>query len=100
MQLHASGAHNPFFGKHHTEETCEKLSIAKKGVPLSEETREKISNARKGVPLSEEHKRNIGAAKKGNTNVRGKRWFNNGQINVVAFECQPGFVPGRLSKKK
>ena len=36
----------------------------------------------------------------GNTNVRGKKWWNNGQVNKMSVEC-PGeqWVPGRCPKK-
>jgi hypothetical protein len=36
------GKGNPFFGKHHTEETKNKISITKTGVPLSDQTRKKM----------------------------------------------------------
>ena len=83
-------------GKHPSEESRKKMSEAKKGKHLSEESRKKMSEANKGKRFSEEHKKNIGEAKKGNTNVRGMRWFNNGEKCVRAKECPPGFVPGML----
>lgn len=46
-----SGEKNPFYGKKHSKETREKMSLAKKGKshkPLSEETRAKISASNKG----------------------------------------------------
>lgn len=61
-----SGKNNPFYGKKHTKETREKMSLAKYGVvrgdkfklkmreiaklrpPMSKETREKISNKNRG----------------------------------------------------
>ena len=68
-----------FRGKHHSEETKEKLSKALKGKPSklkgrhpSEEARKKMSDARKGKPsklkgrhLSEETKRKLSEANKG-----------------------------------
>ncbi len=30
---------------------------------------------------------------KGNTFTKGMKWFNNGEINKVCFECPEGFVP-------
>lgn len=44
------GELNPFYGKHHTEETKEKMKMCKLGKPLSEETKRKVSenNAWKG----------------------------------------------------
>ena len=92
-------------GRHHSEESKKKMSLAKKGMYIgeknpfygkthSEETRRKLSEAAKN--MSEETKKKIGAAQIGNTNVRGTRWFNNGKINKRANECPPGFVPGML----
>ena len=59
-------------GKHHSEESIQKISLAKKGKHPSEETRKRISEANKGEnhPLygkhhSEETKKKIGAAHKG-----------------------------------
>lgn len=46
-----SGENNPFYGKKHTEETCAKMSAAKKGKPRkphSQETRDKIATSNKG----------------------------------------------------
>ena len=92
-------------GKRHTEEARKKMGESHKGKRHTEESRRKMSEANKGHPVSEETKKKIGAAKKGNTyakgntNVRGKRWFNNGKISKRAFECPEGFVPGRLSWK-
>ena len=75
------GENNPMYGKH-----------------LSEEARKKNSEAHKGKKFSEEHKNKIGETKKGNTYVRGRHWYNNGDKCIRAKECPPGFVPGRLRK--
>lgn len=53
-------------GRHHTEEAKKKMAESHKGKNL------------------------------GNTAVKGKRWFNNGKINIRAKECPPGFIPGML----
>lgn len=54
---------NPFYGKHHTEETRNIIrqknkgkSPPNKGKHLSEETKQKISKAKKGKPLSDAEK--------------------------------------------
>lgn len=90
-------------GKPKSEESKNKNSEAHKGKknpmygkPKSEETRRKMSDAKKGKKFSEEHKNKISAASKGNTNVRGTCWYNNGEINIRATECPPGFIPGRI----
>ena len=74
------GENNTFFGKHHSPESIQKMSAAKKGKHLSEEHRHKISEscknpseeirkkmsaAHKGKPLSEERRRHISEAKTG-----------------------------------
>ena len=69
-----SGEKNGFYGKHHSEESRTRMSLAKKGKPRkphSQETREKISASNKGKHshgkgkhLSEEHKAKISVARK------------------------------------
>lgn len=64
MSLHRKcnqfAENNPFYGKHHTEDTKEKLRK-----PRSSETKAKMSAAKKGKHLSVEHRANISAANKG-----------------------------------
>jgi hypothetical protein len=98
------GEKHPFYGKKHSEEAKEKIRKARKGKKHSEEAKEKISkNSKAGTP---EVRAKISAAKigntnaKGNTNVRGRRWYNNGITSIMAYECPIGFVPGQLRKKK
>ena len=76
MQYTGSG--NPFFNKHHTEETKKKISEKKEGTPsprkgavLTKETKNKMRLAaigrpspRRGITLSEETKRKISESKK------------------------------------
>ena len=64
-----------------------------KGKPRSEETKKKMSDAKKGKPKSEETKKKMSLQK------TGRRWFNNGKINIRAKECPGGFVPGILKRK-
>ena len=59
--------------KHHSAETCKKMSEAHKGKHRSAETCKKISEARKG-----------------------NHWYNNGVTSILAKTCPEGFVPGRL----
>ena len=115
------GEDNPFYGKHHSEETRKKLSDSwDYDKHFTEETRKKISEANTGKKFSEEHKKKIGAANKGEKNPmygkhfseghkkklrearkgktpnKGMHWYNNGKINKLCYECPPGFVPGRI----
>ena len=85
-------------GKHHSEETKNKISKATKGRQFSEETKKKISKAKKGRKRSEETRKKISEAMKGNTATKGMRWFNNGKINKLCYECPVGFVPGQLRR--
>ena len=55
---------------------------------------EKISKALTGHHFTEERKKHIGD---GN---RGRKYFNNGEIEVMRYECPPGFVLGRCPKAK
>ena len=54
-----------WLGKHHGEETKQKMANAKKGKKRSDEARQAISEGHKGIKFSEEHKRKISEALKG-----------------------------------
>ena len=84
-------------GKQPSEESCKKMSEARKGKPSwmkgkhhSEESRKKISEARKGKHFSEEHKRKLSDVQKGT------HWYNNGVKSTRAKECPKGFVKGKI----
>ena len=49
----------------------------------------KAADARRGKPKSDRCRENISRAN------RGRRYYNNGIIEVMRFECPEGFVPGR-----
>ena len=55
---------NPFYNKHHSEETKQKISKANTGKTNSVETRTKISKALKGKSFSEEHRKKLATANK------------------------------------
>ena len=67
-----SGENNPMYGKHHSEETKEKIRKTKEkyigknavryGAILSDETKRKISNSNKGKIISEETRKKISLA--------------------------------------
>jgi hypothetical protein len=46
---------------------------------------------------SDSRREKLSKAKKGNTNVRGKSWFNNGVKSGMFFECPVGWNRGRLN---
>lgn len=60
---------SPWFGRKHTQEEKDKISIANKGREKSQETKDKISKAnmgkRKGIPNTEEQKKKISQTKMG-----------------------------------
>lgn len=58
------------------------------------EYKQHISNSHKGKHFTAEQKKHIGD---GN---RGRKYYNNGIIEVMQFECPEGFVPGRCPKSK
>lgn len=66
------GEKNPFYGKHHTEETKQLLSEQRFGIPMPEATKQKISKATKGILKNEETRRKMSEAQKGNTKNLGK----------------------------
>ena len=66
-----AGENHPMYGKHHTEETKQKISEAKKGKSSNrkgchhtEETKQKISESLNGKILSEETKEKLRQATK------------------------------------
>ena len=64
-----SGSGNPFFGRHHTDETKNKISITKTGVPLPDQVRIKMI----GRSLSPKAKAKLSAALKGRASpMKGK----------------------------
>jgi len=98
-------------GRIFSEETKRKMSEAKKGKPgnnlgliHSEETKQKISKNRKGKGkefLSIEHKQKISESCKGRKpsySTKGRKWFTNGEKDIMRFECPEGYRPGKSSK--
>jgi len=73
MDLRNQGEKNPMYGKHHTEETKEKIRQARLGTkmpPKSKEYRETMSKLHKGKVVSEETRRKISEAKMGKPSPR------------------------------
>ena len=48
----------------------------------------------KGIPMSNEQKMKLSKVRKG------LKWFNNGEISIMRFECPEGFTPGRIYQRK
>ena len=66
------------------------ISKANKGKKRSEEAKKRKPSGNKGKHFLEETKKKLSEARKG------MRWYNNGKINKLCYECPPGFVPGRI----
>ena len=78
------GKETPRYGKHHTDETKEKISKTSKGRKLSDETKRKIGEARIGKKMSEESKKKISEANKGKKHSEeSKKHFSEAQIKRV-----------------
>lgn len=74
-----SGEANPFYGKTHTQEVKNKVIES--------------NHRRKGEKRPNFHpsENSIAVFKK----MKGSHWYTNGFENVRAFECPPGWKPGR-----
>lgn len=60
-----SGENNPFYGRHHSLETIEKILRSRAGYTHSQEIRQKISEAQKGKVVSEETRQLLSKVLKG-----------------------------------
>ena len=118
---------NPFYGKHHSEQTRRLLAQKATGRRASEETRAKRSKALKGKPKSDTMRQRLSKARKGKcwlskagrqaigesnrTRIwtdqmratlsrrhSGRKWYNNGKQECLTFVCPEGFSLGRLKK--
>lgn len=90
------GEKNPMFGKNHSEEAKKKMLNNYThflGKHHTEEAKKKISNSKKGISKTAEHKRKLSES------IKGKHKYNNGIINIYAYECPEGFYPGFIKKE-
>jgi group I intron endonuclease len=60
-------------GYKHSEESKNRMSLARKGITISEYTRLRLSETRKGVSKTEEHKKKISESHKGKTHTKETR---------------------------
>jgi group I intron endonuclease len=78
----------------HSDETKQKMSLRRKGRPLSVKNREGLSRSRKGMKFTEDHKRNISLGKTGKSHDswnRGKTWYYNlTTLETKMFLDDPG----------
>lgn len=86
----AAGKPSSFKGKHHSKESKEKLSEARKGKP----------SPNKGKHLSKETKEKMSVSKK--NKYVGKKWYNNGIEEIILYPedaeeyLNKGYIAGRL----
>lgn len=89
--------HPPMLGKHHTEETKKKISIAAKGRKISEEERKKRSERRKGISLSEEAKQKLRIYKKSHPETWIGGW---NKIPIYQYDFHGDFIAEYESAQK
>jgi hypothetical protein len=77
-----SGKGNPFFGKHHTVQTKEKISLKKTGVPLPETARLKMV----GRSISQQTRAKLSAA------IRGRPSPMKGKHHSVESKARIGYA--------
>jgi len=73
---------------------AKKISNSLKGKKPNDETKKKISE---GILSSPKHK---AAVEKVALAHKGKKFFNNGEITILATECPKGYKPGLIRKNK
>ena len=80
--------------------TVKEHSVFRKGKHHSEESRNKMSEAMKGNKNTLGYHHSVEAKNKIAEAIRinstGRHWFNNGKENKFCYKCPDGFVPGKL----
>ena len=112
-----SGSGNPMYGRSAIREMDEQIlkeykeSMSKKlsSVERTESWKGNISKSLRGHKKTDEHIEHIRTSMKNSDKCkkqikeladihRGKHWFNNGEENILAFDCPEGFIKGKLQK--
>jgi len=80
-------------GKGFTPEINKRGALKRTGIPRSSETRQRISNAKKGIPLSTNHKKSLQKAWKNRTPFSAEHYqkisqLNKGIINIKKYIVQ------------
>ena len=78
------GKANPFYGKHHTEETKQKMRGHRKPRgPMPDTTKKRISKTLTGRKFSFEHRRNLSKAYIGNKNCLGRIYSEETKLKIA-----------------
>lgn len=79
-------------GKHHSDETKEKMSKVDKSYMQTDAYRSALraGKAKSNYKMSDEHKKKVSESHKG------FHWYNNGVVQVLAKTCPPGYKKGRI----
>lgn len=73
MYNNRRGINAPFFGKHHTEKSKQKLRLKHTGKIMSEDSKQKMSLSHKGMPMHENTKKALLKSLIGNTHTKGMK---------------------------
>lgn len=78
-----------------SKEWSEKISLSRLSnpIPQTEELLLKLRNSHLGNKLTEQSKQKL------SKEFQGRKFYNNGIINVFVKECPEGFIPGRIHRK-
>lgn len=106
--LRYSKENSPMYGRHWCNNGIKNTIAFKcpKGfnrgrLSMSNETKEKISKTSKGRKRSTETRERMKKAQQKRSregkikHCVGRKWYTNGFVTIRAFECPPGFEPGR-----
>lgn len=100
-----TGKDHQRYGKPLSEESRRRMSKAQKGRIITDEMKRKISEKLKGNVIPHDVRIKIGLSVKGKNKGElspnyGKKWYTNGEDNVMAFECPEGYCKGRTLPKR
>jgi hypothetical protein len=91
--LSEKGGERKYPDRTQTEEGNLKRSESLKGRIFSEEHRKNLSKTLSDGRLKGENNPGYGSK-----HMKGRKHYNDGKIGIMAYECPPGFKPGRLKK--
>jgi hypothetical protein len=82
------------YGKPLTDESRKRMSEAQKGRVITDEMKRKISETLTGSVIPPEVRKKISEA------MKGRRWYTNGEHNVLSYECPEGYHKGCTQHRK